>query len=89
MADPVVPQSHTFTVSESQRNTVLNALHERLVDAKRYTINSKISESPGPEDECCAIHLARFERRRDEHRALADHEQEIRRTITIFEAPDA
>lgn len=74
----------TVTLDETQRNFVLNGLVNELLDAKRYLSGSKVADEPGPLDRCCAGHLARYEQRKYEYRALKQRKKAVEATIALF-----
>lgn len=74
----------SVTISERQRQTVLNALTDKLVETKGYLRGSEAPASPGPEDSCCDAHLARYRYRRETYEALLAQRVHVEETIAAF-----
>lgn len=80
--------THTFTITEEQRNLVLEGLVEKSIDTRRYVSNSEVDDEPGPLDTCCAAHLHRYENRRNSHRSLLGRQRAIEAAIELFSIED-
>lgn len=74
------------TVTESQRQTILNALTERLIEAEGYLRGSRLPATPAPEHTCCEFHRARFERDRNVYLAMEAKKRDIEALIQTFSA---
>lgn len=74
----------SVTVSETQRQTILNALTERLVEAEGYLRSSQVSDTPLPEHECCDFHRMRYERDRELHLAMKARKRAVKSLIGLF-----
>lgn len=82
-------QTTTVEVTEEQRQIVLGALTEKLLDAERYLFGSGVDDEPGVLDRCCTAHLARYERNKEIHRALKEQKRAVQAMITLFSAGHA
>lgn len=80
--------THTFEITEEQRNLVLNGLVEKLLDTRRYLSDSEEKDEPGPLDSCCKGHLQRYESRRVRYRALVERKEAIEAAIELFSVDD-
>lgn len=76
-------------VTEAQRQMILSALTDKLLDVERYIRGSKVPKTPGPEDTCCAVHLERHRYRRENYEALKKQLKAVTSTIRLFEGTSA
>jgi hypothetical protein len=81
------PATKTVTITEDQRNILLNGLANELVDVQRYMSGPKPSEEPGPMDDCCEGHRLRWQDSVDRYAALDAKKQAIKDTIAVLLYP--
>lgn len=78
-------ETRTVEVTGQQRNLILNALYDKLLDNRRYMSGSGLpTDAPGPLDSCCAGHLARYERDKETYLSLLEQKKAINATILLF-----
>jgi hypothetical protein len=75
----------TLVLTETAFKIALNGLHDQLLEASRYVGSTRVADKPGPQDECCPFHLARYERERDTAAALKARKKAVEKTIKQFE----
>jgi len=75
-------------VTEAQRQIILSALTDKLLDVKRYISGSKVPKEPGPEDTCCDAHRERHRFRRENYEALKKQLKAVQNTIELFEGKE-
>lgn len=78
------PETITVTLTEQQRQHILNGLANELVDVKRYLSGPKPSATPGPMEDCCDGHRARWQRDRDTHRMLTARKKSLKETVALL-----
>jgi hypothetical protein len=74
----------TVVLTEEQRRSVLYALEDKLLETERYVSSSKVPDKPGPEQSCCDIHLARYERDKEIYDAMRARKKAVKATIALF-----
>lgn len=84
MTDVQRPAEFTVTLSEDQRRTVLNGLTNELLDTKRYLSGPPPAATPGPLDDCCDAHRARWQRDVDVRSSLTARLEHVNETIAQF-----
>lgn len=82
MAESTTPI--TVQITEQQREIVLGALYDKLLDCDRYIFGSEEKDAPGPLDTCCEGHLVRYEQRLANYRALKAQKEAVEATIELF-----
>lgn len=71
-------------VTEAQRQIILSALTDKLLDVKRYIHGSKVPKKPAPVDTCCEAHFERHRYRRENYVALKKQLRAVNATIALF-----
>lgn len=68
-------------LTTDERQTLISALHDALFEVERYMRGAKVNAKPAPDESCCAHHLARWERNRENYLALKARRRGVRRLI--------
>jgi len=71
-------------LSADERRIIAYALEDQVLETERYLLGSRVPKTPGPDDSCCAAHLARYETRRDTYLSLKQKRRNLRRLIRKF-----
>ena len=71
-------------ISESLRSLVLNGLHDKLFDSKRYLSGSDVADEPGPEDLCCDYHRRCYEHNKETFITLKKQKRDLEAAIKVF-----
>lgn len=93
MSDPTVP----LDVTQSQRRTILSAMHDKKLETERYLSSYGRPEQPGPLDTCCEGNFHRYEERQAQRSgfvAQLEREQAIIELVQqaewqVFDSPIA
>ncbi|MGW0881327.1 hypothetical protein [Streptomyces sp. NPDC002671] len=76
----------SIELTEHQQAVVLDALYDKSIETDRYLGSYRDAEEPGPLDNCCAGHLARFKERSSQRADLLERKQNIRSAINIVDS---
>ena len=85
MTDPR-PEKVTVTLTAKQRDTLLMAMRQYLLDSDRYNRSfAEVGDEPAPHQSCCEYHLAQWRRDTDWRDVLAEQRARHQAIISLLE----
>ncbi|MDJ0458299.1 hypothetical protein PUN71_013925 [Arthrobacter sp. NQ7] len=74
-----------LSITAGQADILLDTLVDKSVETDHYLL-SCLKDEPDKTDTCCDAHLARFEQRALQRKALLERKAEVQRLIALIEA---